>query len=48
MADEPFTSSVSAAIPIDALSSPQAAAYIFDFTNEPIPAGVTDLYLTVY
>jgi len=42
MAGEPFTTSVSAAIPIDALPSQQAASYTFDFTNEPIPAGVTE------
>lgn len=48
MAGEPFTSSISAPIPIDSLSSQQAGTYIFDFTADPIPTGVTDLYLAVY
>ncbi len=48
MAGEPFTASESAAVPIDALSSQLAETYTFNFTAEPIPAGVTDLYLTVY
>ena len=48
MAGEPFTSSVSAAIPVGSLSFQQAMTYTFDFTDEPIPAGVTDLYLAVY
>jgi len=48
MAGESFSASVSAPIPIDTLSSQQYETYTFDFTDEPIPAGVTDLYLTVY
>ena len=48
MAEESFSASASTPIPIDALSSQQATSFTFDFTEEPIPAGVTDLYLTIY
>lgn len=45
--DTPFSSSVSAPIPIAGLSSETPEEFTFDFSNDPIPAGVTDLYLQV-
>ena len=45
--EEEFSYSVSAPIVIGALSSTIPEEYIFDFSEVPIPAGVTDLYLQV-
>jgi hypothetical protein len=42
-----FSYSVSAPINIQALGSEDSEEFIFDFTNDPIPAGITDLYLQV-
>jgi hypothetical protein len=47
MKDIVFSYSVSEPISISSLSSTEAAEYIFDFTNSPIPAGVTDLELSI-
>jgi hypothetical protein len=47
MANIPFSYSVSASIPIASLSSTECTEFIFDFTESPIPAGITDLYLHV-
>lgn len=42
-----YSYSVSAPIVITSLSSTTPAEFTFDFTNSPIPAGITDLYLHV-
>ena len=42
-----FSYSVSEQIPIPALSATEPAEFTFDFSNSPIPAGITDLYLQV-
>ncbi|OGL46731.1 MAG: hypothetical protein A2W05_02170 [Candidatus Schekmanbacteria bacterium RBG_16_38_10] len=42
-----FSYSVSAPIVITSLSSTTPAEFTFDFTTNPIPAGITDLYLHV-
>lgn len=42
-----FSFSTSAPIPISSLSSTTAEEFSFDFSNNPIPAGITDLYLQV-
>jgi hypothetical protein len=42
-----FSYSVSAPITITSLSSTTPEEFTFDFSNSPIPAGITDLYLHV-
>lgn len=42
-----YSYSVSAPIPIASLSSTTPSEFMFDFTSNPIPAGITDLYLNV-
>lgn len=45
--EEDFSYSVSAPMAIASLSATTPAEFIFDFSNSPIPAGITDLYLHV-
>jgi hypothetical protein len=47
MRSVPFSYSVSMPIPISSLSSSEATEFAFDFSNDPIPAGITDLILQV-
>jgi hypothetical protein len=42
-----FSYSVSESIPIQSLSALQPEDYTFDFSDDPIPAGITDLFLQV-
>jgi hypothetical protein len=42
-----FSYSISAPVTITSLSSTIPAEFTFDFSNNPIPAGITDLYLQV-
>lgn len=42
-----YSYSVSSPIAINALSSDYPEGFTFDFTDNPIPAGITDLYLQV-
>ncbi len=42
-----FSYSVSDPITIASLSSATSQDFIFDFTNDPIPVGITDLYLNI-
>ncbi len=42
-----YSYSVSAPISISSISSTDLTEYTFDFTTNPIPAGITDLYLNV-
>lgn len=41
----PYSYSVSKPIPISSLSSSQATEFTFDFTDQPIPAGIVDFSL---
>jgi hypothetical protein len=45
--EENYSYSVSSPIEIESLSDVEPEAHTFDFTNDPIPAGITDLYLQV-
>lgn len=47
MREETFSYSVSEPIVISSLSSTVPEEFTFEFTNTPIPAGITDLYLQV-
>jgi hypothetical protein len=47
MLNTPFSYSVSVPIAIDSLSSETPQEFAFDFSESPIPAGITDLYLQV-
>ncbi len=42
--EKAFSASLSEPISIDALSSDLPQTFAFDFSNDPIPAGITDLY----
>ncbi len=45
--DKKFSASLSEPISIDSLASDLPQTFAFDFSNEPIPAGITDLYFIV-
>jgi hypothetical protein len=45
--EDDFSYSVSKTIAIDSLSSSEPTEFTFDFKDDPIPAGITDLYLFV-
>ena len=45
--EETFSYSVSNPVAIESLSSTDPQEFVFDFTDSPIPAGSTDLYLQV-
>jgi hypothetical protein len=47
MKDVGYSYSASLPITITSLSSTEATEFTFDFTSNPIPAGITDLYLQV-
>ena len=47
MREAEFSYSVSEPIEISSLSSTTPEEFSFDFTNDPIPVGITDLYLNV-
>jgi hypothetical protein len=47
VSEDDFSYSVSAPITIASLDASQSVEYAFDFSANPIPAGVTDLYLQV-
>lgn len=47
MREETFSYSASVPIAISSLSSTVPEEFTFDFTNSPIPAGITDLYLQI-
>jgi len=42
-----FSYSVSSSVTVDSLDSTTATEFTFNFTNSPIPAGITDLYLLI-
>lgn len=45
--EDHFSASLSVPIEIDELSSDSPKTYVFDFSSDPIPAGITDLYLII-